>query len=218
VGARAQIVEAPRVFVTWRFYVTFLGWRSLIAMGNKEGKLPVFEEVPEEEWEKEEHESSQETMTMLNRKFEEMPSKVKSAMEKAGVSEQEIKDNVHIAYTVSYFNFRKEYGDFQIAEKKGKCPQCPKENLLKASMFLCLPSIRSVSYSLEKAILVPTRQHVKSSMEFLDKGYVLLFSVLCLSVHTRSGFGAVFSVKMQLDPAKKKERVAVKKLPHKVRI
>lgn len=152
-------------------------------MGNKEGKQIAFEDVPEEEWEKEEHESTPETMTMLNRTLDEMPAKVKSAMEKAGVTEAEIKENVHVAFTVSYFNFRKEYGEFQIAEKKGKCPQCPKENLLKA----------------KKLLLVPTRQHVKSSMEFLDKG----------------GFGAVFSVKLQLDPTRKKERVAVKKLPHK---
>lgn len=103
-------------------------------MGNKEGKQPVFEDVPEEEWEKEDHESTPETMTMLNRTLQEMPPKVKAAMEKAGVTDAEIKENVHVAFTVSYFNFRKEYGEFQIAEKKGKCPQCPKENLLKASM------------------------------------------------------------------------------------
>jgi hypothetical protein len=44
----------------------------------------------------------------------------------------------------------------------------------------------------------------------------LLF--VCFPVFIFSGFGAVFSVKMQLDPTRKKERVAVKKLPHKVRI
>lgn len=134
--------------------------------------MPVFEEVPEEEWEKEDHESSQETMNVLNRKLEEMPAKVKESMLKAGITEAQMKEHTHVAFAVSYFNYRKEYSDFQIAEKKGKCPQCPKEHLLKASMSFLVAS--SVSNSIEKLILVPTRQHVKSSMDFLDKGYRLI--------------------------------------------
>jgi hypothetical protein len=104
-------------------------------MGNKEGKVLVFEDVPEEEWEKEDHESTPETMTLLNRKAVEMPQKVKQALEKHGISDADIKEHTQVAYAVSYFNFRKDYGEFQIGEKKGKCPQCPKENLLKASML-----------------------------------------------------------------------------------
>jgi hypothetical protein len=45
----------------------------------------------------------------------------------------------------------------------------------------------------------------------------LKIDIELLCTHINSGFGAVFSVKLQLDPNdKKKERVAIKKLPHKV--
>jgi serine/threonine protein kinase len=152
-------------------------------MGNKDGKPGQEYVIPEEEWEKEDNESSPETMTIVPRTFEELPTKVKEKLTKSGITEQEIKDNLPLVFTIAYFNNRKEFEDLPVNAKKGKCPCCPKKNILEA----------------KKVLQVPTKHAQKSNMEFLDKG----------------GFGAVFSTKIQISPSGKKERVAVKKLPHK---
>jgi len=153
-------------------------------MGNKDSRgVPLPTSIPAEEWETEEHDSSPETMLPIVRKYEEMPTKVKEKIEKAGITEKEIEQNLQIVFTVAHFNHRKEFGEIPVNDKKGKCPQCPKKHMLEAKALLELP----------------TKTHVKSSMDFLDRG----------------GFGAVFSAKIQLEAGRKKERIAIKKLPHK---
>jgi len=156
-------------------------------MGNKEGKqLPINYVIEEEEWETEEHESSQENMLHISRTLDELPPSMKFKLSKSGLTDDEIKDNLQLIFTICYFNNRKEFDEVPVHKKIGKCPQCPKQSLLEA-----------------KALLqVPNKANTKSHMEFLDKG----------------GFGAVFSAKIQLAPEKKRERVAIKKLPHKEKV
>lgn len=117
-------------------------------MGNKEGKPGQEYTIPEEEWENEDVESTPETMTIIPRTFEELPTKVKEKLVKSGITEEEIKDNLSLIFTIAYFNNRKEFDDLPVANKKGKCPCCPKKNLLEASMsfpldFLLLSSLLS---------------------------------------------------------------------------
>jgi len=153
-------------------------------MGNKDGKLALANYViEEEEWEKEDNESSPETMTTIPRKIEELPATMRVKLEKSGISEEDIKNNLQIIFTICYFNNRKDFEEIPVHTKKGKCPQCPKSKVAQAKTLL----------------QVPNRGNTKAHMEFLDKG----------------GFGAVFSAKIQLGADKKKERVAIKKLPHK---
>jgi hypothetical protein len=104
-------------------------------MGNKEGKsTPLPTTIEEEEWEKEATDSSPETMTIIARKWEELPPKVKEKIEKIGVTESELKENLQVVFSVCYFNYRKDFNDLPVNEKKGKCSQCSKQNMLKASM------------------------------------------------------------------------------------
>lgn len=157
-------------------------------MGNKEGKegknnLAQNYVIEEEEWEKDETESSPETMTTIPRRLDELPPTMKTKLEKSGISEEDINNNLQLIFTICYFNNRKDFEDLPVHNKKGKCTQCQKANLLQA----------------KSKLQVPTRGNSKAHMDFLDKG----------------GFGAVFSAKIQLSPDKKRERCAIKKLPHK---
>lgn len=111
-------------------------------MGNKEGKAGVEYTIPDEEWESEEVESSPETMNVIPRTYEEMPTKVKEKLVKSGITEEEIKENLSLVFTIAYFNNRKEFEDLPVAKKNGKCSVCPRKNLLEASMSTFLLSFK----------------------------------------------------------------------------
>jgi len=154
-------------------------------MGNRDGKhqIPINFTIEKEEWENEDYESIPETLTIIPRTLEELPISVKAKLTKSGLTPEEINNNLDVIMTICYFNHRKDFDDLPVHKKMGKCSTCPKQNLLTA----------------KKLVQIPTKAHVKSHMEFLDKG----------------GFGAVFSSKIHIGDEKKKQRVAIKKLPHK---
>jgi len=123
-------------------------------MGNKNDKIPVDFEIEEEEWEKEDAESSPEIMTIIPHTWEELTEEMKKKIDKSGISEEEGKANINILYSVLYFNARKEFENFPVATKQGKCAQCSKQCRQEA----------------KKLVQIPTKAVIKGHMEFLDKG------------------------------------------------